>query len=60
MGVADRLQRLAKPDGSRSFAPEGGEVLNRQSIARPDYRKVGDCTPWTLREVEAALFMEGY
>ena len=36
------------------------EELNRQSIARPDCRKFDDRTPWTLREVEAVLFMEGY
>jgi len=36
------------------------EQLNRQPIARSDYHKFGDCTPWTLREVEAVLFMEGY
>lgn len=34
--------------------------LNRQSITRSDCRKVDDRTPWTLREVEAVLFMEGY
>jgi hypothetical protein len=32
--------------------------LNRQAAARPDCRKLND--PWTLREVEAVLFMEGY
>jgi len=33
--------------------------LNRQSVA-PDCRKIDDSTLWTLREVEAVLFMEGY
>ncbi len=28
--------------------------------ARPDCHKIADSTPWTLREVEAVLFMEGY
>jgi len=36
------------------------EELNRRSIARSYCRKCDDCTPWTLREVEAVLFMEGY
>lgn len=36
------------------------DELNRQSIARYDCRKLDDRTPWTLREVEAVLFMEGY
>ena len=36
------------------------EELNRQRKARSDCRKLADRTPWTLREVEAVLFMEGY
>lgn len=36
------------------------EKLNRQTTKRADCRKLGDCSPWTLREVEAVLFMEGY
>lgn len=36
------------------------EELNMQSKARLDCRTFGDGTPWTLREVEAVLFMEGY
>jgi hypothetical protein len=34
--------------------------LNRQAATRPDCRKLNDLSPWTLREVEAVLFMEGY
>jgi hypothetical protein len=33
--------------------------VNRQATTRPDCRKLNNC-PWTLREVEAVLFMEGY
>jgi hypothetical protein len=36
------------------------EELNRQAPARLDCRKLDDLSPWTLREVEAVLFMEGY
>jgi hypothetical protein len=36
------------------------EELNRQSIARSDCHKFADGSSWTLREVEAVLFMEGY
>jgi hypothetical protein len=36
------------------------DELNRQSITRADCRKVNDPSRWTLREVEAVLFMEGY
>jgi hypothetical protein len=36
------------------------EELNRQSVHRSDSRKLDDTGPWTLREVEAVLFMEGY
>jgi hypothetical protein len=36
------------------------EELNRQAPARPDCRKLDYPNPWTLREVEAVLFMEGY
>jgi len=35
------------------------DELNEQTKARSDCRKCDD-TPWTLREVEAVLFMEGY
>jgi hypothetical protein len=35
------------------------EEVNRQST-RTDCRKLNDLGPWTLREVEAVLFMEGY
>jgi hypothetical protein len=34
--------------------------LNRQAVQQPDCRKIEDLSPWTLREVEAVLFMEGY
>jgi hypothetical protein len=34
--------------------------LNQQARTRPDCRKLNDRSPWTLREVEAVLFMEGY
>jgi len=34
--------------------------LNKQSLVRPNCRKFQDSSPWTLREVEAVLFMEGY
>jgi hypothetical protein len=40
-----------------------GEVLkeiNRQAMTRSDCQKLKDPNPWTLREVEAVLFMEGY
>jgi hypothetical protein len=40
-----------------------GEVLeeiNRQATTQCDCRQLKDPTPWTLREVEAVLFMEGY
>jgi hypothetical protein len=36
------------------------DELNGQSTALPDCGKIGDRTPWALREVEAVLFMEGY
>jgi len=36
------------------------EELNRQAKTRPDRQKMNDPSPWTLREVEAVLFMEGY
>ena len=36
------------------------EEINRQEMTRGDCRKLNDPSPWTLREVEAVLFMEGY
>jgi len=36
------------------------EELNRQATTRLDCQKLNDPSPWTLREVEAVLFMEGY
>src|SRR5262249_40307272 len=36
------------------------DELNRQSLSWSDCRKFNDRSPWTVREVEAVLFMEGY
>jgi len=36
------------------------DELNTHWMARSDCRKFDNRTPWTLREVEAVLFMEGY
>jgi hypothetical protein len=36
------------------------EEVTRQATLQPDCRKLNDPSPWTLREVEAVLFMEGY
>jgi len=36
------------------------DELNRRSETEVKFRKDGDGTRWTLREVEAVLFMEGY
>jgi len=57
------------PNGYRKWASQMAanllcrkvvDELNEQSKVRFDCRKFKDCTDWTLREVEAVLFMEGY
>ena len=68
-GSRPRDPRWRWPNGYRVWASQTAanllcrEVLgelNRQAAARPDCRKLNDPSPWTLREVEAVLFMEGY
>lgn len=68
-GSRPRDLRWAWPNGYGAWASQKaanllcGEVLeeiNRQATTQGDCRKLNDPSPWTLREVEAVLFMEGY
>ena len=68
-GSRPRSLRWGWPNGYRAWTSQiaanllCGELLkeiNRQATTRSDCRKLNDPSPWTLREVEAVLFMEGY
>jgi|GEM_PF-807472 len=68
-GSRPRDTRWPWPNGYASWQSQMAanrlcrDVLNevRQlSRSQPDFHKVNDPSPWTLREAEAVLFMEGY
>lgn len=68
-GSRPRNLRWAWPNGYRAWASqlaanrlcrEVRQEINQQAMTRNDCRKLDDTVPWTLREVEAVLFMEGY
>ncbi len=68
-GSRPRDLSWAWPNGYREWASQlaanrlCSEVLqeiNRQAATKSDCQKLNDPSPWTLREVEAVLFMEGY
>jgi hypothetical protein len=53
-------QRWTSQIAANRLCVELRDEINRQSKVDGAYRKLGDSTLWTLREVEAVLFMEGY
>jgi hypothetical protein len=67
-GSRPRDMRWAWKDGYKAWSSQTAANLlcrkvltdvNQQAMTRPDCRKL-DHRPWTLRDVEAVLFMEGY
>jgi hypothetical protein len=68
-GSRPRDLRWAWPNGYKVWASQMAANLlccavrkevNQQAMMRSDCRKLNDPSLWTLREVEAVLFMEGY
>jgi hypothetical protein len=68
-GSRPRDLRWDWPDGYRAWTSQMAanllcravlDELNRQAASQHDCRKLDALTSWTLREMEAVLFMEGY